>query len=49
MLCRAGLVDDVDGFVWQFAVSDVARCQLNRGFDRLGCIFDPVMVFELRL
>ena len=47
-LHRADLVDHVDRLVGQLAVADVARRELDRGLDRVGRIFDAVMLLEGR-
>ena len=47
MLCRAGLINHVDGFVGQLAVVDIARGQFHRRLDRIGGVFDVVMFLEI--
>ncbi len=47
MLGRARLINHVDSFIGQFAVGDIARRQLNCGFDRISGVFDAVMVFKI--
>ena len=49
MLRSTGFVDDVNGAVGQFAVIDIARCQLDRGFDSISSVFETMMLFEIRL
>ena len=49
MLRCACLVDHVDGFVGQLAVVDVTIRQLYSGFDRIGGVFNRVMLFEVFL
>ena len=48
-LCRAGLVDDVDCLIGQFAVPDVAVRQLNRRLDRVGGVADLVVTLVIGL
>jgi hypothetical protein len=43
------LVDHVDGLVGQLAVVDVAGRQFHRHLDRLGGVFDVVVVLEIGL
>jgi hypothetical protein len=45
-LHRADLVDHVDRLVRQLAVVDVARRQLDRRLDRVGRVFDRVVLLE---
>ena len=47
-LHRADLVDHVDRLVGELAVVDVARGELDRRLDRVGRIFDAVMLLEGR-
>ncbi len=48
-LRRARLVDHVDRLVRQLAVVDVARGQFDRRLDRLGGVFELVIVLEIGL
>src|SRR3546814_12463012 len=43
---RADLVDHVDRLVRQLAIVDVARRQFHRRLDRVGGVFDVVMLLE---
>ena len=49
MLGGPCFVDHVDGRVRQFTVVDIAVRQFNRGADRIGRIFDRVVILEVRL
>jgi len=48
-LRRAGFVDHVDRLVRQLAVVDVARGQFHRRLDRLGGVFELVIILEIGL
>ena len=48
-LARAGLVDHVDRLVRQQPVADVLDRQVDRGLERLGGVFDLVVLLEARL
>ena len=45
-LHRANFVDHIDCLVGQFAVVDVASRQFHRRFQRIGCVFHLVVIFE---
>src|SRR5215475_15415837 len=45
----AGFVDHVDRLVGQLAVMDVAHRQLDRRLDGFACVFELVIVLEIRL
>ena len=49
MLGGTRLVDHVDRLVGQFAVVDIARGQFDSRLDRVGGVFDAVMLFEIGL
>ena len=49
MLCRTGLVDNVDSRVRQFAVVDVAMRQFHGSLDRVRGVFDAVVLLEIGL
>ena len=48
-LCRANLVDHVDGLVGQLAVMNVAVRQFHRRGQRLVAVFDPMMFLVIGL
>ena len=48
-LRRADLVDDIDGFVGQLAVTDIFRRQVDGGAQRLIRVRDIMMLFVMRL
>ena len=47
MLCGPGFVNHVDRAVRQLAVVDIAVRQFDRGLDRVGGVFDAVMLLEI--
>ena len=47
-LTRTGFVDYVDSLVGQQTVADMLHRQIDRRLDRIGGVFDFVMLFETR-
>mmetsp|Transcript_28934 Transcript_28934/g.55331 ORF Transcript_28934/g.55331 Transcript_28934/m.55331 type:complete len:350 (-) Transcript_28934:968-2017(-) len=49
MLCGARFVNHIDRAIGQLAVVDISAGQFNGGLDRVGGVFDAVMILEIRL